>query len=117
MPDPRRLFGDSAEDHAARYLKEKGFKVIARQFKTHIGEIDLIAREGDEVVFVEVKARRSPAFGYPEESVTAAKLRKIALVAEQYLKEKNLMTASWRIDVVAILLGDTEPDIHHVKGV
>jgi len=117
MVDARRLFGNSAEDLAARYLKGEGFKIIARQFKTNIGEIDLVARDGDEVVFVEVKARRSSSFGYPEESVTAAKLRKIGLVAEQYIQEKKLMTTPWRIDVVAILFEDDEPSFHHVRGV
>ena len=68
--DPRRLFGNKAEKLAERYLKKKGYKILDRQFVTRYGEIDLVAREGDEIVFVEVKARRSTAFGYPEESVT-----------------------------------------------
>ena len=110
------MFGNSAERHAARFLKQQGFKILERQFKTRFGEIDLIARDGDEIVFVEVKARKSSAFGYPEEAVTAEKLRKITLVAEQYLQEKGLATAPWRIDVVAMLIGD-RIDVHHIKSV
>ena len=114
--DARRLFGDKAERQAARFLKEKGMTILARQFQTRFGEIDLIARDGDEIVFVEVKARRSDAFGAPEESVTQAKLKRIAAVGEQFLDQKALSHLLFRIDVVEIV---TEPrlEVRHIVGV
>ena len=116
MVHARRLFGNRAERQAARFLKAKGMTILARQFQTRFGEIDLVARDGDEVVFVEVKARRSDAFGAPEESVTASKLQKIAAVGQQFLDQKRLDHVPFRVDVVAII---TEPalEIRHIVGV
>ena len=114
--DARRLFGNKAERQAAKFLKAKGMTILARQFQTRFGEIDLIACDGDEIVFVEVKARQSDAFGAPEEAVTQTKLRKIAAVGEQFLDQRALNTVAFRIDVVAII---TEPtlEIRHIVGV
>ena len=109
--DPRRLFGNKAEKLAERYLKKKGYKILDRQFVTRYGEIDLVAREGDEIVFVEVKARRSTAFEYPEESVTESKLIKIAAAGEIYLQKNQLMHEPYRIDVIAI---DPDGAIQHI---
>ncbi|MCH8049350.1 YraN family protein [Patescibacteria group bacterium] len=117
MPDLRRVFGNKAEDLAAAFLKKKGLKILAQQYKTNIGEIDLVAKDGDEIVFVEVKARRSSHFGYPEESVTKSKLKKIVLVAEQYLREKKFERAPFRIDVIAIELDQEPPKVTHLEGV
>lgn len=100
--DPRRQFGNSAEKLAARFLISKGMKIIKNQYQTRAGEIDLIARDGDEIVFVEVKARRGHEFGYPEESVTQTKLRKIQTTAELFLQKNRLQGAPYRIEVVAI---------------
>ena len=115
--DIRRVFGNSAEDLAAKYLKAKGFKILTKQFTTRFGEIDLIARLGDEIVFVEVKARKSSIFGYPEESVTEKKLEKITLVAQEYLKDKRLESSPHRIDVIAIEYNEGTPSILHLEGV
>lgn len=115
--DLRRIFGNKAEDLAAKFLREKGLKIIAKQYKSKFGEIDLIALDGGEVVFVEVKARRTADFGHPEESVTPSKLRKIMAVGDKFLKEKNWEQRLHRIDVVAITYGDVEPEIHHLEGV
>ncbi|MFH1611520.1 MAG: YraN family protein [Patescibacteria group bacterium] len=109
--DPRRRFGNKAEDLAARFLVSKGYKIIKRQYKTRAGEIDLIARDGDEIVFVEVKARHGREFGFPEESVTAVKLRKIQATAELYLQKYKLQRAPYRIEVVAIEYSDNEDSI------
>jgi putative endonuclease len=115
--DIRRVFGNSAEDLAAKFLKAKGYRILTKQFTTRYGEIDLIARLGDEVVFVEVKARRGSAFGYPEESVTQKKLEKITLVAQEYLKKKGWESRDHRIDVIAIEYGEGDPEILHLEGV
>ncbi|MFH1712046.1 MAG: YraN family protein [Patescibacteria group bacterium] len=117
MPDIRRIFGNRAEHEAAAFLKKKGYKILQWQYKTNIGEIDLIARDGDEIVFVEVKARHSSEFGYPEESVTPIKLKKIIRVGEQYLQDQKLMQSSFRIDVIAIEQDQKPHKITHLPGV
>ena len=73
MPDERRIFGTRGEDIAAEFLCSKGMKLIDRQARTKHGEIDLVMFDNETVAFVEVKARRSKAFGYPEESITRSK--------------------------------------------
>ena len=102
MPHARRLFGDASEQLAEQYLVQRGYKMLDRQFLTRVGEIDLVAEVGDEIVFIEVKARHSDEFGYPEAAVTRAKLRKIASAAELYLRLKGLTERPFRVDVVAI---------------
>ncbi|NCS99970.1 YraN family protein [Candidatus Parcubacteria bacterium] len=115
--DLRRIFGNKAEDLTAKYLQNKGLKIIAKQYRSRFGEIDLIALDGSEVVFVEVKARKTSDFGFPEESVTASKIEKIIAVGDKFLKEKNWLLKPWRIDVVAITFGKTELEFNHIEGV
>lgn len=109
--DSRRLFGNKSEKKAERFLKKKGYTILDRQFTSQYGEIDLIAQDGEEVVFVEVKARRSAAFGHPEESVTKSKIKKIAATGEIYLQKHQLVHRSYRIEVIAI---DPDGEIHHI---
>ncbi len=114
--DERRRLGDEGERLAEVFLRSKGYEILARNYRTRMGEIDLIARDGDEVVFVEVKARRGSAFGYPEEAVDTKKLRKLFRTAERYLQEFDLETA-YRFDVVAIESQDGTPRYRHLKNV
>src|SRR6185437_3918670 len=79
-----RWLGDRGERAAARYLRSKGLRIITRGYRTRLGEIDLIARDGDTLVFVEVKSRRR---GVPAEAVTLAKQRRLTLAALQFLAE------------------------------
>lgn len=102
MPHARRLFGDAAEHLAEAYLSVQGYTILDRQFLTRMGEIDLVAEQDDEIVFIEVKARHTLEFGYPETAVTKAKLNKIAATAELYLRAKGLVGRRYRIDVVAV---------------
>lgn len=118
MVDTRRIFGTRGEDLAASYLKDRGYRILAKQFRGSAGEVDLVAQQGSEFVFVEVKSRQSLAYGYPEEAVTPAKLRKIARVAEEYLFTSALLDAPWRVDVIAILAAPgNEPEIAHFTHV
>lgn len=117
MPDARRQFGDRAEDAAARMLAAKGMRIRAKQFRSRTGEIDLIVEDGDEIVFVEVKARTTNRFGYPEEAVTKTKLQKIARTAEWYLAAHRLLDRPWRIDVVGIEFSENPPRITHIPAV
>jgi putative endonuclease len=102
-PEARRAQGDAAEDLACRHLDRSGFTIAERNFRTRGGEIDIVARKGDVLVFVEVRSRDVPDFGAPEESVTPAKRRRIVAAARQYLS--NVPPSSWRearFDVIAI---------------
>lgn len=94
--------GKSAEDFTVKFLEDKGYKVIDRNFHSRFGEIDIIAEENGTLVFVEVKARWSNKFGSPEEAVTPSKLRKITKTAEYYALINSKTTMKMRIDVVAL---------------
>ena len=98
----RQLLGRKGEQMAADALRERGYHIVERNFRCRYGEIDLIAEERDDLVFVEVKTRRGSAFGRPEEAVTLTKRRKLAEVASYYLDMHAEGDRSWRIDVVAI---------------
>jgi len=79
-PEARRAQGDAAEEQACRHLGRSGFTIVERNYRTKGGEIDIVARKGDVLVFVEVRSREVPGFGTPEESVTPAKRRRIVAV-------------------------------------
>ena len=101
------------ESLAAAFLKEQGFKILEVNFKNKTGEIDIITKDGNTFVFVEVKARSSLKFGRPSEAVTKTKQNKIRRVAEGYLiKQKNYPAAA-RFDVIEILDGKVEG---HIKN-
>ncbi len=95
-----RVLGDEGERAAARHLKKRGMRVITRGYRTPRGEIDLIARDGDTLVFVEVKTRRA---GHPAEFVTEEKQRRLTLAALHFLRRHRLLDQHCRFDVVAIV--------------
>ncbi len=97
----RRRVGVQGEAVARRFLEKIGFRIVEENFACPLGEIDLIAEDGDVLVFVEVKARRSVRFGGPAEAVHAKKQRQILRVAEAYLRERRLRVPC-RVDVVAV---------------
>lgn len=99
----RQRVGSRGEDLAAAELTRRGYSILQRNYRCTAGEIDIVAYDGDVLAFVEVRTRRSDAFGTPEESVTRTKIRHLIECAETYLQEQ-LIEASWRIDVVAIEL-------------
>jgi putative endonuclease len=102
-PEARRSQGNAAEERACRHLDRSGFTIVERNFRTRGGEIDIVARKGDVLVFVEVRSREVPDFGSPEESVTPAKRRRIVATARRYLS--NVPPSTWRearFDVIAV---------------
>lgn len=125
MPDlsrrqSSRQKGDRGEDLALRYLAEKGYEALERNYRTRHGEIDLVVRGERALVFVEVKLRRGTGFGEPLEAVTPKKQAKVRLMAEQYLAERgDDFVAGFdemRFDVVGILAsGAGRPEIRHVE--
>ena len=92
--------GKWGEDTAAEYLAERGYKIVARNTRTPYGEIDIVARQGDVTIFVEVKARTSNKMGLPEESITARKREHMLAAADYYAAEHEV--DHWQIDVIAI---------------
>ncbi|HNR67510.1 MAG TPA: YraN family protein [bacterium] len=112
--------GRQAEEIAARYLLGLGWELIERNFRTKQGEIDLIARDDQTLVFVEVKSNRQARFGRPEERVDERKQRQIARVAEQYLYLKQIFDQDCRFDVIALQWqsehADREPLLQHYRN-
>ena len=98
----RKLLGRTGEDRAAHHLAGRGFRILERNFTAPYGEIDLIALDGDTVVFVEVKTRTTDAYGAPELAVDRRKQERMVKAALGYLKRRNLHQMPCRFDVVTI---------------
>ena len=103
MTDARRAFGQAGEDRAAAWYRAHGYSVLARNWRCREGELDLVARRGRVLVFVEVKARRTDRFGTPAEAVTPTKQRRLRALACRYLEATELRPEGLRFDVVSIL--------------
>ena len=117
MNSGRRDLGAFGERVAAAHLEAKGYRIRARNFRCREGEIDIVAEDGDCLVFVEVRTRRGDAFGTPAESVTAAKERRLLTVARAYLQEHPDVPANQRIDVVGIELSKGRLlAVQHIEG-
>ena len=100
---------------ALRFLKKNGYRIFVRNYVCKMGEIDIIAKEKDTLVFIEVKTRTSTAFGPPQLAVNSAKQMQLSKVALYFLKEKSLEDVKARFDVVAILLGPKGPEIELIR--
>ncbi len=100
---PTQALGRSGEDIACRYLEKKKYEILVRGFRLFRGEIDIIARDGETLVFVEVKARTDESHGRPEEAVTPGKQRQLRRIAQGYLVEHPAPGVACRFDVIAIL--------------
>ncbi|PID85570.1 MAG: YraN family protein [Chloroflexi bacterium] len=104
MSSHRKRLGAWGESVAAHHLEAKGYKIVARNWRCSQGEVDLIAQAAlDELVFIEVKARRGQEMGTPEEALTPAKQKKLLTLAQIYVAEHDL-DVDWRIDLVAVEL-------------
>jgi putative endonuclease len=103
VTDNRKQLGGWGETVAAHHLEAIGYEILARNWRTTHGEIDLVAKAGQELVFVEVKTRRGRRLGMPEEGLTRRKADKLMLLARQYLSQHDL-DVDWRIDLVAVEL-------------
>lgn len=98
----RKELGKLGESLAAQRLEAQGYRIRDRNWRTTEGEVDIIAEEGDTIVFVEVKARRSRQFGLPEEAMTKKKRQSLIKAALAYLDTNHIQEANWRFDFVAI---------------
>lgn len=116
-PKNAKELGQQAEKLAALYLRLKGYQILHRNWRTRLGEIDLIAQRWNTLIFVEVKARASLKRGYPEEAITPYKRHKLLSLAKQYLANHQEGTKSIRFDVIAIDFSQKRPQIRHYQGV
>ncbi len=116
MLNRQQRFGKKSERLAAEFLKRTGYRILETNYRSKLGEIDIIAREKGTIVFVEVKARNTSRFGSPKGAVTPAKQRKISMAALDYLKRAGQTGASARFDVVAIDTAAGKIDIEVVKN-
>lgn len=105
--------GNKGEEIAIRFLKSKGYKILIRNFLTPFGEADIVAKDGDSIVFVEVKTRSSDTFGQPFEAVNYRKQERLRRIALYYLK-KNSEDLDVRFDVVSIMYKDEGVEINHL---
>lgn len=102
MPKANSNLGRHGEEVALGLLRKNGYKILARNYKSGLSEIDIIAKDKDTFCFIEVKSRSSDRFGSPEDSILARKQRQIAKSALVYLKENNLLDKKARFDVVCV---------------
>ena len=109
--DPRQALGVSGEDLACAELQRRGYAIVERRYRTRFGEIDIIAKDGLTIVFIEVKARMTQEFGGAAAAMTGWKQRRIARMAVDYLARQNLHDCPCRFDVVAIDFHASEPRI------
>ncbi len=109
--------GKSGEKIALRYLEDKKYKILARNFRLFRGEIDIIALDRKILVFVEVKTRKSTDFGLPEESVTSSKQEQIKKIAQGFLTKNNLNETECRFDVVSLIFDEGKGfSIRHIQN-
>jgi putative endonuclease len=109
--DPRQALGISGEDLACAELQRRGYAIVERRYRTRLGEIDIIAKDGLTIVFVEVKARMTQEFGGAAAAMTGWKQRRIARMAADYLARQKRQDCPCRFDVVAIDFDASEPRV------
>jgi len=114
----KRELGNLGENLAVEHLQREGLKILARNYRCPKGEMDIIARDGDCLVFVEVRTRSSSSSGRAEESIVFHKLQRLKAIAMLYLLEQNIKKwPSLRFDVVAINITAEEPQINWLKNI
>jgi len=113
---PKKTLGQRGEEAAARYLRSRRYKILARSHRFSLGELDLVALDGRTIVFVEVKTRESAEVGHPSEAVDQRKQRKLTQMALSFLKRHGLLEYPARFDVIAVTWppGQRRPTIEHI---
>ena len=109
-----KLKGGTGEGLAVKYLEKKGYEILEKNFKTKVGEIDIVAATERCLIFVEVKARQSDEYGEPAEAVTAAKQKKISQVASQFITKYRYFDCNVRFDIIEVRLDKKE--INHIEN-
>ncbi len=107
--------GKSGEELAVALLEESGYRILARNYKTKLGEIDIVAYDKDTICFVEVKTRHSDKYGLPQEAISGFKQRQISKTALIYLKKNHLLDKKARFDVVSIIYSENASKLDLIK--
>lgn len=114
----KQEYGKEGEDFAAKYLEENGYKILERNFACKRGEIDIIALQNNQIIFIEIKTRTSIKYGLPAEAVTETKLKHLYKTAEYYLITRNLFgNIDTRIDVIEVYKSKNNLRLNHLKQV
>jgi putative endonuclease len=118
MNKRRQQVGRWGEEVAARFLEERGYRILARNLRTAYGEIDLIAYKDGLTIFVEVKARTGTGFGLPEEAITPTKRSHLINAIQAYWQEHPETPGGWQVDVIAVegRPGGKEPRVEHYEN-
>lgn len=112
MWNSRQRLGQSGEDKVVKHLQQKGYRILVKNYRCKVGEIDIIAKDDGILVFIEVKTRSGIGYGFPAEAVTPRKQRQISRVAQWYLAEQQLFDLPARFDVITVLGGKTPANDH-----
>lgn len=112
----KMITGRKGETIAEAFLKNNGYRIVETNYRCPFGEIDIIARDQEELVFIEVKTRKSKALGYPEQAVDRKKQKKMSQLALWYLQYKNMNDVKARFDVVAVIMSKSEPEIRLIQN-
>lgn len=115
-PSPRQILGRDGERIAENYLAKKGYRLVERNYRCPLGELDLIALDRKVVVFIEVKTRVDDSFGPPLESVNPRKQKKMIGAAQYFISQHRLQNRDARFDVVGISFSGDEPVIEHIEN-
>ncbi len=113
MPSAKQSRGTQAELLAQSFLEKKGFTFLHHHWTCRYGELDLVMKDGEEIVFVEVKMRKDHSYGRPEEMVSWTKNKKLMRTAEAYINQQKLYEHFWRFDIIAVSGGLLQAEISH----
>ena len=116
MTGEKQTKGAQGEQRVVEYLRGHGYRILERNYRCPLGEMDIIAREGKTVVFIEVKTRSSERFGSPQAAVGPRKQRRMTAIALYYLKANGLLDGPARFDVAAVSLGDGGDSVNLYKN-
>jgi putative endonuclease len=115
MSKENLCLGKSGEQAAVNFLKKQGYKILGCNYRSELGEIDIIASDKDTICFIEVKTRHSDRFGSPFEAISKSKQRQISKAALKFLKENRLLDKRARFDVVSVMYIDEIPKLDLIK--
>lgn len=112
----KQKLGERGELLSKKYLIDRGYYLLSSNFRTKLGEIDIIAQLGNLIVFIEVKTRKTVAYGLPREAVNYRKQLTIKKVAQQYIQQKKIKDVDFRFDVIEVLLENNKYQINHIEN-
>jgi len=114
----KKELGDYGEKIAAKYLSKNGYRIISTNYRCRFGEIDIVSKYKDVIVFIEVKTRRNTTFGRPIESINTNKIRHLIKTINFYINENKLFNYNFRIDAIEIIFDkDNKIHINHIENI